>query len=849
MNKIQIIMNLNNDYNDIKLSIESLLKYTDFDKHELIVTVCNNCNNEIVAYLRSLDEKNIKIVKEDVYVIINNSDSDIIILDSDTVVTKNWVEKIRICAYSDDYIGIVTPLSNNEFFDSKLDILGGNSINNKIDSIAELVDIWSLKEYPTLDTINRNCMFIKREFLSSIFKSKINIFECNNEDIITLNYLMLQSGYRNVLCDNLFIYNKNLIKNSDEINLHNKHFEYILSIAIKINNYKKNILYLLQEDFREDVIKNAGGTQLHVKDLMNGLKYDYNIFVLARDEEYFRLTIYIEEEIISYKFFVGQSRKYPIFTDKKQKELYCNILKAFSIDIVHIHHTLGLSLDLYYEAKELSIPVFVTIHDFYYVCPSIKLLNHNGELCIGNETKNMCAQCLKKQFEISDTVDYISIWRHKNLEALELCDKIIVPSKSAKDIFTSYFSELAEKIQIIEHGSDIYEESIELDKDKLVISENCKYYIENLFDEPNNNKLINGWIFVQELDSSESGILIQTTDERGVEKVFKAKKQPRYDVSEAFGEKYLYSGFSLIVPPKIFKQGKLAIKLIILNNNKFIANENIEFGNYFESKLKNEFRVAFIGGMSPAKGSQIAYNMIKSSSKKIKWYVFGGIGDKDLNSLNRKNLVKTGAYEKDELYSLIKSYEIDLVCILPIWPETFCYTLSEALLCGVPVIVTDMGAVGERVKEMNCGWIIQLGNTNNEILNLLNYIKDNYNEYKEKLDIVHKVKIRSISDMTTDYKQIYSEFRKNTDSNQNFDSEIIYNGYCLENDKNFKFSDEQKFISKLYQLELELKLLHESNCYNVIMFFRRLKIPFKRQIKFVVITSYKILKKLKEWIH
>ena len=55
---------------------------------------------------------------------------------------------------------------------------------------------------------------------------------------------------------------------------------------------KKNILYVLHADFCKDAANNRGGTQFHVKNLVDQLKDVYNIYVLARDDEYVRFTDY-----------------------------------------------------------------------------------------------------------------------------------------------------------------------------------------------------------------------------------------------------------------------------------------------------------------------------------------------------------------------------------------------------------------------------------------------------------------------------------------------------------------------------------------------------------------------------
>ena len=118
------------------------------------------------------------------------------------------------------------------------------------------------------------------------------------------------------------------------------------------------------------------------------------------------------------------------------------------------------------------------------------------------------------------------------------------------------------------------------------------------------------------------------------------------------------------------------------------------------SSKKKHFSIAFLGAINTAKGFRKAVELIRRSDKDIDWYLFGYF-EKPVPELEkRKNFHNMGPYQREKLPELMKMYGIDLICILPIWPETFCYTLSEAVLAGVPVLSTDIGAVGLRVKEL-----------------------------------------------------------------------------------------------------------------------------------------------------
>lgn len=150
-----------------------------------------------------------------------------------------------------------------------------------------------------------------------------------------------------------------------------------------LSNGAGNLLYFLHLDFQGIAKNHIGGTQLHVRDLVRGAVKDYNVFVAARDGEVLRLTIYPRGcgEKLMLKFPIGEKPLFPVFRDEKLAEILRQILTVFDIDLVHVHHTEGLTLDIFEVSKALGIPVICTLHDYYYACPTIKLLDRDGTFC------------------------------------------------------------------------------------------------------------------------------------------------------------------------------------------------------------------------------------------------------------------------------------------------------------------------------------------------------------------------------------------------------------------------------------------------------------------------------------
>lgn len=120
-NGIDIVIPIYNGYEDVQMCMDSIKKYTDLKKNRILLI--NDCSPDerILPYLQSIVEENIVLISNErnmgfsanVNKGMRYSDRDVILLNSDTIVTKNWVEKIVACAYREAEIGTVTPLSNS----------------------------------------------------------------------------------------------------------------------------------------------------------------------------------------------------------------------------------------------------------------------------------------------------------------------------------------------------------------------------------------------------------------------------------------------------------------------------------------------------------------------------------------------------------------------------------------------------------------------------------------------------------------------------------------------------------------------------------------------------------------
>lgn len=106
--------------------------------------------------------------------------------------------------------------------------------------------------------------------------------------------------------------------------------------------------------------------------------------------------------------------------------IYEEILSKLDIKIIHINHLINHTFDLAEIANKKRIPYIVSIHDFYYICPSIHLINENYSYC---EFK--CKTC---KFET-----ILKDWQKYGFKLLENAYLNIVPSDSVIEIYKSVY--------------------------------------------------------------------------------------------------------------------------------------------------------------------------------------------------------------------------------------------------------------------------------------------------------------------------------------------------------------------------------------------------------------------------
>ena len=216
----------------------------------------------------------------------------------------------------------------------------------------------------------------------------------------------------------------------------------------------------------------TGGTFQTTMDLVNNLANQYDILVLGAESDSLRLYDFsngnlelIKKYPRDFKLRKSSEESTVLVNKWSAKEfhnswttyVYFEILTNYNIDIVHIMHLINHSFDLPQVASKLSIPVILSIHDYYFLCPFYTLIDENNQYCEAECSQNnkSCYMPWDILWDINSK-EIIPNWRENVLKMFSFIDYFIAPSQIIKNLFFSIYSDRKiineTNFKIIEHG-------------------------------------------------------------------------------------------------------------------------------------------------------------------------------------------------------------------------------------------------------------------------------------------------------------------------------------------------------------------------------------------------------------
>lgn len=218
---VDVIICIHNALQDVRRCLESVVRNST--PPFKIILVDDGSDEDAIAFLNEFSSsQECMLIRNDQargYTFAANqglraSTADFaLLINSDTVVTPGWLDKMVACARSDPKIGMVGPLSNTASWQSipKIESNGDWADNPlppglTIDQMGDLVTQYSERIYPTMMFLNGFCLLIRRDLITKIGYFDEERFGVGYGEENDYCLRARKAGWKLALADDVYIY-------------------------------------------------------------------------------------------------------------------------------------------------------------------------------------------------------------------------------------------------------------------------------------------------------------------------------------------------------------------------------------------------------------------------------------------------------------------------------------------------------------------------------------------------------------------------------------------------------------------------------------------------------------------
>jgi len=426
--------------------LASVLRHTRCPPNRLIVVVDGPQGDDVeVVLARNLDGPKDKInlirnsVRSGFVASVNRgmraSGRDVILLNSDTEVTRRWAEKLRYAACSSPTIATATPLSNNATICSLPEFLEDNLLPSGVstDTMGEVVESVSRRDHPRLPTGVGVCLYIKRAALEAVGLFDERGFGLGYGEENEFCIRATATGFEHIADDATFVFHagqrsfgagtaKRVRRAMRK--LRSADPTYIPRVASFIESdplatIRRRVVAEIERrqgievsdlaDSRLSILHVVhgwppfadGGTEQYAWHLARGQARRHRVSAFARIADDDRVTgqraTYLDHGVRVRLVVNNFDRRNPIARNALKDRGFERELETFirqtEPDLIHVHHLAGHCASLMGVVARHRIPIVYQVQDWWALCARSNLWRSDDSLCPG-PSPGRCARCL-----------------------------------------------------------------------------------------------------------------------------------------------------------------------------------------------------------------------------------------------------------------------------------------------------------------------------------------------------------------------------------------------------------------------------------------------------------------------
>jgi GT2 family glycosyltransferase/glycosyltransferase involved in cell wall biosynthesis len=145
-----------------------------------------------------------------------------------------------------------------------------------------------------------------------------------------------------------------------------------------------------------------GGSETYTEALARRLARDHDVTVLHRSaqperpDHDVRASLRDGVRVVSLNNLHRDVAGFESYRDPRAAAAAARVIQESRPDVVHVGHLTGLSTGVVFEARRRGLPVVITLHDFWTLCPLGQLLDVRLQVCPGPRPRR-CLGCVGAQ--------------------------------------------------------------------------------------------------------------------------------------------------------------------------------------------------------------------------------------------------------------------------------------------------------------------------------------------------------------------------------------------------------------------------------------------------------------------
>ncbi|NBC49499.1 MAG: glycosyltransferase [Gammaproteobacteria bacterium] len=455
---VDIIVPVYRGAEETRVCIESVFRWPQRTPHQVIVIDDASPEAELRQYLDTLvNDPRVELIRQPEnrgFVATANRgmwlhrERDVVLLNSDTEVANDWLDRLHACAATDYRIATVTPFSNNASICSYPRIGEENALPPELDTAAldDLFRRHNAGGIVDLPTGVGFCLYMTRAGLEGLGGFDEHSFGAGYGEEVDYCMRGRIAGWRNLLCADVFVRHQGGVSFKEAGAARRETAQHF--IDARFPDYRQLVADFYQRDplrpFRRAVdlarlcgsdlprlvfISHdwGGGVERHVRQLAEALSTRAEVLSLQpqRGGTAVLRWLRVGEELVIYQ---------PLLADDPSP--WVELLAALGLSRVHYHHVQGFPAWILGLADTLGLPYDVTLHDYLPVCPQLHFVDASGAYCGEPAEPSVCQRCLAERPH--EWALDIGAWRMRFFDWLASAERVIAPCNDVSTRINRY---------------------------------------------------------------------------------------------------------------------------------------------------------------------------------------------------------------------------------------------------------------------------------------------------------------------------------------------------------------------------------------------------------------------------